>query len=91
MCGRAGGKGKDLLGGPAVVLYYLWEAAQDGGGPGPASSGVSAPAAPAPLSGQVLSWPVDADTEENADTKGKAGQGLQKDSAKVGCWERMMS
>ncbi|XP_074462397.1 leucine-rich repeat-containing protein 43 isoform X1 [Larus michahellis] len=32
---------------------------------------------------KVLSWPVDADTEENADTKGKAGQGLQKDSAKV--------
>ncbi|KAM6340696.1 leucine-rich repeat-containing protein 43 [Alca torda] len=32
---------------------------------------------------KVLSWPVDADPEENADTKGKAGRGLQKDSAKV--------
>ncbi|XP_049660177.1 leucine-rich repeat-containing protein 43 [Accipiter gentilis] len=32
---------------------------------------------------KVLSWPVDADPEENTVTKGKARQGLQKDSAKV--------
>ncbi|XP_010158538.1 PREDICTED: leucine-rich repeat-containing protein 43 [Eurypyga helias] len=31
---------------------------------------------------KVLSWPVDADPEENAVTKGKAGRGLQKGSAK---------
>ncbi|XP_029881504.2 leucine-rich repeat-containing protein 43 [Aquila chrysaetos chrysaetos] len=32
---------------------------------------------------KVLSWPVDADPEENTVTKGKARQGLQKDGAKV--------
>ncbi|XP_054029261.1 leucine-rich repeat-containing protein 43 [Dryobates pubescens] len=31
---------------------------------------------------KVLSWPVSADPEENTVTKGKAGQGLQKGSAK---------
>ncbi|XP_075575198.1 leucine-rich repeat-containing protein 43 [Pelecanus crispus] len=32
---------------------------------------------------KVLSWPVEADPEENAVMKGKASRGLQKDSAKV--------
>ncbi|XP_050762908.1 leucine-rich repeat-containing protein 43 [Gymnogyps californianus] len=32
---------------------------------------------------KVLSWPVNADPEENAATKAKARQGLQKDGAKV--------
>lgn len=68
-----------------------WEAAWDASDPGRGSLGIPAAAAPAPLPGQVLSWPVDADPEENTVTKGKARQGLQKDSAKVGCWERMMS
>lgn len=43
------------------------------------------------LSGQVLSWPVDADAEENAATNEKEGRELKKDSAKVGCWERTMT
>lgn len=49
----------------------------------PGSSGVPAPATPAPLSMQVLSWPVNADPEENAVIKGKVGWGLQKDSGRV--------
>lgn len=49
--------------------------------------GVPVPAAPAPLSWQVLSWPVDADSEESAVTNKKAGQRLKKASAKVGCRE----
>lgn len=72
-----------------MVLCSLWEAAQHGGDPGPGSLDV--PAVPAPLSGQVLSWPVDPDPEENAVTKGKARPGLQKDGAKVGHWEGTMS
>lgn len=74
-----------------MVLCSLWASARDGGDPGPGSLGVPAPAEPALLSVQVLSWPVDADPEENAVMKGKAGRGLQKDGAKVECWERTMS
>lgn len=84
-------RGKSCWEARSSVLCSLWEAARDGNDPGPGSSGIPAPAAPPPLSGQVLSWPVDADPEENAGTKGKARRGLQKDDAKVGCWERMMS
>uniref|UniRef100_A0A8B9DQY8 Leucine rich repeat containing 43 n=1 Tax=Anser cygnoides TaxID=8845 RepID=A0A8B9DQY8_ANSCY len=46
------------------------------------SLGVPGPAVPAPLSWQVLSWPVDADSEETAVTNKKAGRGIKKDSAK---------
>lgn len=53
--------------------------------------GVPVPAMPAPLSWQVLSWPVDADSEEGAVTNKKAGQGLKKDGGKVGCQEGTMS
>lgn len=63
-----------------MASHSLWEAGWDGSDPGPA-----------PLSGQVLSWPVDADAEENAATNKKKGQELKKNSAKVGCWERTMT
>lgn len=42
----------------------------------------------APLSGQVLAWPVD--PEENAVTN-KEGQELKKNRAKVGCQERTVT
>lgn len=46
---------------------------------------------PAPLSGQVLSWPVDDDPEENTAPNKKEGQDLKKNGAKVRCWERTMT
>lgn len=51
---------------------------------GQAGMAVSDPG-PAPLSGQVLSWPVDPD--ENS-VPSKEGQELKKNGAKVGCQER---
>lgn len=57
-----------------MVSHSLWEAVWDGSDPGPA-----------PLSGQVISWPVD--PEENSVTN-KEGQEPKKNGAKVGCQER---
>lgn len=59
--------------------HSLWGAGWDGSDPGPA-----------PLSGQVLSWPVDDDPEENTATN-KERQGQKKNGGKVGYWERTMT
>lgn len=58
-----------------MALQSLW---------GQAGMAVSDPG-PAPLSGQVLSWPVDPD--ENS-VPSKEGQELKRNGAKVGCQER---
>ncbi|XP_030316545.1 leucine-rich repeat-containing protein 43-like [Calypte anna] len=67
---------------PSNVLCSLWEASWDDIDPGPGLLGVPEPAAPASLSGQVVSWPVDSDPEENEVVKEKPKKGPRKGSTK---------